>query len=56
LANGKQIDNRLIGVWKGSENGKQLAGSKKRNGKWNAIQMELTLNFKTILDGVTDEF
>lgn len=56
LANGKQIDNRLVGVWKGSENGKQVADIKKEWVMERNSDGTFTLNFKTISGGNTDEF
>jgi hypothetical protein len=56
LSNGKQIDNRLIGVWKGSENNKQKADLKKEWVMERNSDGTFTLKFKTVYKGETDEF
>lgn len=56
LTNGKQIDNRLVGVWKGSENGQQLADVKKEWEMERNSDGTFNLKFKTISEGITDEF
>lgn len=56
LTNGKQIDNRLVGVWKGSENGQQLADVKKEWEMERNSDGTFNLKFKTITEGITDEF
>jgi hypothetical protein len=56
LANGKQIDNRLVGVWKGSETGQQLADVKKEWEMERNSDGTFNLKFKTITEGITDEF
>lgn len=55
LSNGKQIDNKLVGVWQGSETDKQIKGLKK---EWEMTRNDdgtFTLNFKTFYEGETDE-
>lgn len=56
LPNGKQIDNRLIGIWKGSENDKQMADLKKEWEMERNSDGTFSLNFKTFYQGKTDEF
>lgn len=56
LSNGKKIDSRLIGVWKGSEKGKQISNLTKEWEMERNSDGTFTLNFKTISDGNTDEF
>lgn len=55
LVNDKQIDNRLIGVWKGSESDKQKADLKKEWVMERNSDGTFTLNFKTFYQGKTDE-
>ncbi|SDW90858.1 lipocalin-like domain-containing protein [Flavobacterium degerlachei] len=56
LTNGKQIDNRLVGVWKGSETGQQLADVNKEWEMERNSDGTFNLKFKTISEGITDEF
>ncbi|WPR70239.1 hypothetical protein SLW70_09805 [Flavobacterium sp. NG2] len=56
LANGKQIDNRLVGVWQGSEYDKQKADLKKEWIMERNLDGTFTLDFKTIYKGKTDGF
>jgi len=56
LSNGKKIDSRLIGVWKGSETGKQVANLTKEWEMERNSDGTFTLKFKTISDGIIDEF
>lgn len=55
VTNDKQIDNRLIGVWKGSESDKQKADLKKEWVMERNSDGTFTLNFKTIYKGKKDE-
>ncbi|WP_367754603.1 hypothetical protein [Flavobacterium sp. WC2430] len=56
LSSGKKIDSRLIGVWKGSENGKQIANLTKEWEMKRNSDGTFTINFTTISDSITDEF
>lgn len=56
LSNKKKIDSRLIGNWKGSENGKQIANITKEWEMQRNSDGTFTINFKTISDSITDEF
>ncbi|WP_234111430.1 hypothetical protein [Chryseobacterium sp. R2A-55] len=54
LANGKQIDTRLAGVWTGSEKDQQIDGVSK---SWEMKRMDdgtYTINFKFTQDEITD--
>jgi hypothetical protein len=56
LPNGNQIDNRLVGLWKGSETGEQIANITKEWEMERNSDGTFKLNFKTLTEGVTDEF
>ncbi|GGH42498.1 hypothetical protein GCM10007423_39190 [Dyadobacter endophyticus] len=56
ISSGKKIDDRLVGVWAGSEQDQQIEGAQKI---WKMTRNDdgtFLLNFKTIIKGESDEF
>ncbi|WP_157474522.1 lipocalin family protein [Dyadobacter sp. Leaf189] len=52
---GKKIDNRLVGVWTGSEQDQQIEGAQKIWEMTRNSDGTFLLNFKTIIKGESDE-